>query len=175
MYRSPIFYAVLAFVISLIVIGILMPALVCMDGWQSESIGKQGACSHHGGVNYIPVVLGVIISYAISFFVWKIVKKNELKLKSDANRTVAHIEKTSSSFLQLLNRFLCKFWNFIILILSKIGIGSIFNKAPIITVIVGFVLIIIIPPIALSVFILGVVAYFNGASAKSGFSVPDIE
>ena len=81
MYRSPIFYAVLAFVISLIIIGTLMPALVCMDGWQSGSIGKQGACSHHGGVNYMPVVLGVIISYAISFFVWKIAKKNEVNLK----------------------------------------------------------------------------------------------
>lgn len=22
----------------------------CADGWSSESIGKQGACSHHGGV-----------------------------------------------------------------------------------------------------------------------------
>lgn len=25
---------------------------VCMDGWQSPSIGANGACSHHGGVNY---------------------------------------------------------------------------------------------------------------------------
>ena len=152
-----------------------MPALVCMDGWQSGSIGKQGACSHHGGVNYMPVVLGVIISYAISFFVWKIAKKNEVNLKSEDNKTVAHIEKASTSFLQLLNRFLCKFWNFLVLMLGKIGISSIFNKAPIITVIVGFVLVVIIPPIALSIFILGVVAYFNGASAKSGFLVPDIE
>ena len=23
---------------------------VCSDGWGSPSIGKQGACSHHGGV-----------------------------------------------------------------------------------------------------------------------------
>jgi len=175
MYRSPIFYAVMVFVISLLVIGILMPALSCMDGWQSGSIGKQGACSHHGSVNYIPVVLGVIISYAISFFVWKFAKKNEVKLKSKDNKAVVHAEKVSVSFLQLLNRFLCKFWNFLVLVLHKIGIGSIFDKAPIITVIVGFVLIVIIPPIALSVFILGVTAYFNGASAKSGFLVPDIK
>lgn len=25
---------------------------VCRDGWHSKSIGKQGACSHHGGVAY---------------------------------------------------------------------------------------------------------------------------
>lgn len=24
----------------------------CADGWHSPSIGKQGACSHHGGVGY---------------------------------------------------------------------------------------------------------------------------
>ncbi len=24
----------------------------CSDGWVSRSIGKQGACSHHGGVDY---------------------------------------------------------------------------------------------------------------------------
>ena len=26
----------------------------CSDGWASPSIGKQGACSHHGGVNRAP-------------------------------------------------------------------------------------------------------------------------
>lgn len=26
----------------------------CSDGWASPSIGKQGACSHHGGVNRSP-------------------------------------------------------------------------------------------------------------------------
>ena len=27
---------------------------VCMDGWGSPSIGRQGACSHHGGVKPQP-------------------------------------------------------------------------------------------------------------------------
>jgi hypothetical protein len=30
--------------------GIERFSLRCADGWQSQSIGKQGACSHHGGV-----------------------------------------------------------------------------------------------------------------------------
>jgi hypothetical protein len=30
---------------------IFVPAAVCSDGWASPSIGRQGACSHHGGVS----------------------------------------------------------------------------------------------------------------------------
>mgnify|MGYP000093517658 CR=1 FL=1 len=36
--------------------------LTCNDGWQSPSIGKQGACSHHGGVNDLPKYLVMIVS-----------------------------------------------------------------------------------------------------------------
>lgn len=35
---------------------------VCNDGWASPSIGKQGACSHHGGVNKLPGYLVMIVS-----------------------------------------------------------------------------------------------------------------
>ena len=32
----------------------------CEDGWRSASIGKQGACSYHGGVNDTPrTIVGV--------------------------------------------------------------------------------------------------------------------
>ncbi len=43
--------------------------LHCADGWPSQSIGKQGACSHHGGVvggnavyelRTVPAVAGVM-------------------------------------------------------------------------------------------------------------------
>src|SRR5207237_1340854 len=27
-----------------------IPAVTCSDGWKSPSIGRMGACSHHGGV-----------------------------------------------------------------------------------------------------------------------------
>lgn len=37
-----------------VIIGIVMTAIGtyrgCSDGWLSTSIGRQGACSHHGGV-----------------------------------------------------------------------------------------------------------------------------
>jgi hypothetical protein len=29
----------------------------CSDGWHSPSIGKRGACSHHGGVSDTPILL----------------------------------------------------------------------------------------------------------------------
>ena len=77
MFRSPIFYTVLAFVISSVVIGIILPELACMDGWKSPSVGKSGACSHHGGVNRFPVTMGLIVSLVFSFWVWKKFKKNE--------------------------------------------------------------------------------------------------
>jgi hypothetical protein len=175
MYRSPIFYAFVAFIISMVLVGILMPTLVCMDGWASNSIGSQGACSHHGGVNYIPVVIGVMVSYAVAFFVWRLAKKHESLIKSDDNKTIKKIEKSSATAMQLLNRFLCKFWNFIIKTLMTIGINHLFNKAPIITVVSCFILIVIIPPVALSAFILGTVAFLNGASNKTGFLVLDID
>ena len=34
-------------------------AIECVDGWQSQSIGSQGACSHHGGVAGRPFALFV--------------------------------------------------------------------------------------------------------------------
>ena len=42
----------------------------CWSGWKSPSIGKQGACSHHGGVNksaeraafFVSVAAGLLIS-----------------------------------------------------------------------------------------------------------------
>lgn len=54
----------------------LVGPVVCEDGWRSSSIGKQGACSHHGGVDddlqkvvgvvsFTSGVVGGIYSYAV--------------------------------------------------------------------------------------------------------------
>lgn len=42
-------YLVIAIIGSLIITNI-GTSRTCADGWNSPSIGKQGACSHHGGV-----------------------------------------------------------------------------------------------------------------------------
>jgi hypothetical protein len=34
----------------------------CRDGWPSPSIGRQGACSHHGGVGTSPLLFDLLLS-----------------------------------------------------------------------------------------------------------------
>lgn len=47
----------------------LLPEARCADGWASPSIGRQGACSHHGGVRgngiYGILILGLSIAAGI--------------------------------------------------------------------------------------------------------------
>lgn len=44
------------------VIGGFVSAPTCEDGWRSSSIGIQGACSHHGGVERDPLRYFVVPS-----------------------------------------------------------------------------------------------------------------
>lgn len=46
------------------------PTASCRDGWRSSSIGKQGACSHHGGVKRSGGVISLLGSIVITFFLW---------------------------------------------------------------------------------------------------------
>ena len=60
------------------VVGSFVPKSTCMDGWASSSIGRSGACSHHGGVRVSPwrtVVL--ILSIAGGFLVTHILNERE--------------------------------------------------------------------------------------------------
>ncbi|MGB4057567.1 MAG: hypothetical protein WBK77_05745, partial [Alphaproteobacteria bacterium] len=74
-----------------------------MDGWGSTSIGSQGACSHHGGVNTIPNVIAMIISLAAGFFVWSKVNKKKEKLLDPNNKKIEAAEKYSKGILSVLN------------------------------------------------------------------------
>lgn len=53
-----------AFVLAMFVIGMNMGPTRCNSGWKSSSIGRQGACSHHGGVNRTPETLRLLASMA---------------------------------------------------------------------------------------------------------------
>lgn len=44
----------------------LVGPIRCEDGWHSPSIGRQGACSHHGGVDDSAQKLVGLVSTAIS-------------------------------------------------------------------------------------------------------------
>ena len=53
-----------------------LPDPVCKDGWASPSIGRQGACSHHGGVRTsILPLLALVTSIGFGAFVGKMVNQ----------------------------------------------------------------------------------------------------
>lgn len=49
----------------------LIGPTLCNDGWKSPSLGIQGACSYHGGVNSLPeliIILASFISASVAMF-----------------------------------------------------------------------------------------------------------
>ncbi len=38
-------------IFSIVALGYVLGPATCRDGWASSSIGRSGACSHHGGVS----------------------------------------------------------------------------------------------------------------------------
>lgn len=68
------------------IIGIVMSAVGtyrgCADGWLSTSIGRQGACSHHGGVKtflniYGSTSLAISITIIVITFIVIYYKSNK--------------------------------------------------------------------------------------------------
>jgi hypothetical protein len=57
----PFFGGLLTFLILLKLMTPLVHPTVCRDGWASGSIGRRGACSHHGGVGTNWSLLGVFL------------------------------------------------------------------------------------------------------------------
>lgn len=56
------------FIGSMILLSILFGAAVCSDGWASPSIGRRGACSHHGGVDKTAGVIKLFLSIAATWW-----------------------------------------------------------------------------------------------------------
>lgn len=72
MQKYSIAVGVVVFFVSLFVMIDLLGPLTCNNGWESVSIGLQGACSHHGGVDHTKTYLGIFLSLivaSISIFV----------------------------------------------------------------------------------------------------------
>ncbi|MEW5681212.1 MAG: topoisomerase DNA-binding C4 zinc finger domain-containing protein [Pseudomonadota bacterium] len=59
------------FIVTLILLKFIIGPVTCNSGWKSPSIGRQGACSHHGGVAGWKGTLPVLISVgaAVWFYV----------------------------------------------------------------------------------------------------------
>lgn len=66
--KSPVAVGAMAFIASMLIIGAFMGPTTCNSGWQSGSIGRQGACSHHGGVDRTPGTLRFMVSLGVG--VW---------------------------------------------------------------------------------------------------------
>ena len=58
-------------VFSIVALGYLLGPATCRDGWASPSIGRSGACSHHGGVagHGWVTILGIVIGICIGLWV----------------------------------------------------------------------------------------------------------
>ena len=50
MKRSTVIGSVVGAATLFLLMGFVVPRVTCSDGWHSPSIGRQGACSSHGGV-----------------------------------------------------------------------------------------------------------------------------
>lgn len=59
--------ALIVFVLALLTTFALAGTVICGDGWASSSIGRSGACSHHGGVNRLPQTLAFVFSFLVAF------------------------------------------------------------------------------------------------------------
>jgi len=62
----------------------------CADGWMSTNIGKQGACSHHGGVvsyvnafGTISLVVSVLLFAVFFLFQFVKIKNNKSLIKRE--------------------------------------------------------------------------------------------
>ena len=71
---SPVGAGFFTFLLSKILISwLFLGRIVCRDGWPSSSVGIQGACSHHGGVDYGPTILVSLISivFGVAVGLWR--------------------------------------------------------------------------------------------------------
>lgn len=71
--------------------------LACNDGWVSPSLGTQGACSHHGGVNDFPIQLLFVVSVLLGFFTYLFLSSNQ---RSGGQQFTSHEGKTDQTIEQ---------------------------------------------------------------------------
>lgn len=83
---SPLAVGMTTFFVCIVVFAYVVGPVACSDSWVSPSIGRQGACSWHGGVSYIPLYLGVLVSLVMAFVSSNIAAR--FGRKSDVARTV---------------------------------------------------------------------------------------
>lgn len=79
-----------AFASTFIILNLISGPLACNSGWASPSIGSQGACSHHGGVDRTPAFLRFLASAAAGIVVGRwVAKRGEAPLRQAASAVAA--------------------------------------------------------------------------------------
>lgn len=171
MLRNPLFYGISTFVLCLIIFGILLPAATCMDGWESSSIGSQGACSHHGGVDNVQNVIALFISGAIGFFVWSKADKKKKILADPSNKKIEIAENFSKGLLSRTNFLLCTAWNIFVKLLKAIQLLKVIPENGWFLAILIIVISIIFPPLCFVLYPIGIAAIINNADPKNEFLI----
>jgi len=64
---SPFAAGVTTYFVCIIVLAVVVRPMACGDGWVSPSIGRQGACSWHGGVSIVPLYFVFLVSLVAAF------------------------------------------------------------------------------------------------------------
>lgn len=171
MFKNPIFYGALAFAATALFLGLIIPAAICMDGWESSSIGTQGACSHHGGVNTIPETLAMLASLTAGFFAWSKAKKHEHILRSKDNKFIPKVENCCSGAMLKINSTLCFLWNGFAVFLKKTGVLKYLEEKTWGLVGLVFILGLLFPPFSFIFYALGIAALLNNADPQNGFLI----
>ncbi len=139
--------------------------LSCNDGWPSPSIGLQGACSHHGGVEDGISITSIFISLAVIFFIHR-------KIKNKNSREKMILQKKSLKFFSTINYFFCTIWNALMIFLKIIKLQKIFNNSPYILGIFFYIICFIFPALFLIFIPLTFTAFYNNADQKNFFLIP---
>lgn len=139
--------------------------LTCNDGWQSPSIGSQGACSYHGGVEDGISIFSIVISLIISVFIHKRIRK-----KNEVEKII--LERRSLHFISFLNSALCALWNLLMFFFKIIKLQKIFNGKPYILGGFLYLICLIFPILFLVILPLTITALCNNADEKNLFLIP---
>lgn len=78
--RNPFAVGFAVFVLTAIVVRYMSGPPVCSDGWHSSSIGRSGACSHHGGVRHGWGGLVAVLLAVFSGFIRHVMNEDTVKV-----------------------------------------------------------------------------------------------
>lgn len=88
------FFAVVLGILLFVILLQFSPEKTCRDGWHSPSIGKRGACSHHGGVKKSPMFIFFLISVASGVYAYFYLEK-----RSESNKHENSTHSTEEGYI----------------------------------------------------------------------------